>query len=233
MRALPECQAARIVEATNARRELVPDPVFEVDMAAELLGRYGREQTEALFQRFSGSSSWFDSLMRRICLRALVRRCGMAIQVGLHVSLRHAETFEIGDGVFIGDHAIIQGRHDGLCVMGDRVWIGPQSFLDARALVLEDHVGIGPGVKILGSEHTGVPIEMAIVATDLRISPVRLEAGADIGVGAVVLPGVVIGTGAIVGAGAVVTRDVPPYAKAAGVPARVIGWRAGRTKRKL
>ncbi|MBA2370163.1 MAG: hypothetical protein H0V71_00795 [Chloroflexi bacterium] len=46
--------------------------------------------------------------------------------------------------------------------------------------------------------------------------------GADIGVNAVLLPGVTIGEGAIVGAGAVVTRDVPAYAIAAGVPARVM-----------
>jgi len=38
---------------------------------------------------------------------------------------------------------------------------------------------------------------------------------------AVVLSGVTIGRGAIVGAGVVATRDVPPFAIVAGVPARV------------
>jgi len=42
-----------------------------------------------------------------------------------------------------------------------------------------------------------------------------------IGHGAVVLPGVSIGTGAAIGAGAVVSRHVPPFAIAVGVPARV------------
>jgi phosphonate metabolism protein (transferase hexapeptide repeat family) len=46
-----------------------------------------------------------------------------------------------------------------------------------------------------------------------------------IGHGAVVMPGVTIGTGAIVGSNAVVTRDVPDYAIAVGVPARVIRQR--------
>lgn len=46
-----------------------------------------------------------------------------------------------------------------------------------------------------------------------------------IGHGATVTAGVTIGTGAVIGAGAVVTKDVPPYAIVAGVPARLIRYR--------
>jgi carbonic anhydrase/acetyltransferase-like protein (isoleucine patch superfamily) len=46
-----------------------------------------------------------------------------------------------------------------------------------------------------------------------------------IGHGAVVLPGVKIGIGAAIGAGAVVSKDVPPFAVVAGVPAKVIRFR--------
>lgn len=42
---------------------------------------------------------------------------------------------------------------------------------------------------------------------------------------AIIMPGVSIGDGAVVASGAVVTKDVPPYAVVAGVPARVIAWR--------
>jgi serine acetyltransferase len=47
-----------------------------------------------------------------------------------------------------------------------------------------------------------------------------------IGVGAILMDGIVVNDGAVVAAGAVVTRDVPPYAIVAGVPARVIRFRA-------
>jgi acetyltransferase-like isoleucine patch superfamily enzyme len=97
--------------------------------------------------------------------------------------------------------------------------------------VIEDYVGWGPGAKVLGSTHTGFPIDVPIVQTDLEIRPVRIEAWADIGTNAVVLPGVAIGRGSIVGAGAVVTKDVPPFSIVAGVPARVIRSRTGRHRR--
>ena len=81
--------------------------------------------------------------------------------------------------------------------------------------------------------HTGLPSSVPTVTTDLVIDPVRICANADIGIGAVLLPGVTIGAGAIVGAGAVVSRDVPPMAKVAGVPARFIGWRDAESHERM
>jgi acetyltransferase-like isoleucine patch superfamily enzyme len=136
----------------------------------------------------------------------------------------------------LGSQAYIQGRFDGRCVIGDHVWIGPQSYFDARDLVIEEHVGWGPGAKVLGSTHTGEPIDLPIIQTDLEIKPVKIEAWADVGTGAVVLPGVTIGRGSIIGAGAVVTENVAPFAVVAGVPARFLRWREGTAvdeKRKL
>lgn len=46
-----------------------------------------------------------------------------------------------------------------------------------------------------------------------------------IGSGATILRNVKIGDGAIVGGGAVVTKDVPPYAIVAGIPAKIIRFR--------
>jgi acetyltransferase-like isoleucine patch superfamily enzyme len=88
--------------------------------------------------------------------------------------------------------------------------------------VIEDYVGWGPGAKVLGSTHTGEPIDVPIIGTDLVIKPVVVGYGADIGTNAVILPGVHIGAHAIVGAGAVVTHDVPEYAVVGGVPARIL-----------
>jgi len=212
----------REVTATFARREIRNDPSWERDFANWLRETSDRGELNALFGRFRNGESAFDSLMRRMALSALCRSVGNDLQVGVGVVLKHPETMEFGDCVFIGSQVMIQGRFDGTCRIGNHVWIGPQAYFDARQLVLEDYVGWGPGAKVLGSAHTGEPIEDPIITTDLVIKPVVVETGADVGMNASILPGVRIGAHAIVGAGAVVTSDVPAYAIAAGVPARVL-----------
>jgi acetyltransferase-like isoleucine patch superfamily enzyme len=157
-----------------------------------------------------------------IGLRQRCKSFGYGVRVGELVQVLHPETFEIGDGVFIGGSAFLQGRHDGRFVVGRGTWIGPQAYIDCRDAELGEYVGFGPGAKILGSEHTGDPTGIPIIQTDLIIQPVRIEKWADIGTGAIILPGVTVGEGAIVGAGAVVTENVRPYTIVAGVPARYI-----------
>lgn len=222
---------ARTVKARHALSETVLDPQFEMDLAENLKSRLAREQLLDAFADYSGKTGAIDVLMRRVCFRALVKRLGSGLMLGKNVSVIHPETFEIGNRVFIGEQTIIQGRFDGRCVIGEGVWIGPQAYFDARDLVIEDFVGWGPGAKVLGSEHTGVPADVPIIQTNLEIAPVRIGAWADIGVSAVILPGITIGRGAVVGAGAVVTRDVAEFEIVAGVPARHLRLRTEQETR--
>ena len=217
----------RIVRAVHGRREVETDAAYEIGLSAELKRQYGAEALIGLYARFALGEDRIDLLMRRAIWRALTARFGDGVHVGSGVGFKHPETFEVGHGVFIGAQAYLQGRFDGRCVIGDHVWIGPQSYLDARDLVIEEYVGWGPGAKVLGSTHTGIPVDVPVIETDLEIRPVRIEAWADIGTNAVVLPGVTVGRGSLVGAGAVVTTDVPPFAVVAGVPARFLRWREG------
>jgi acetyltransferase-like isoleucine patch superfamily enzyme len=214
--------SAREVVATFGRRLPGPDPDWEQQMAAFLKQSQSVEELVSHFARFQAGEGIVDAMMRRALMRSLCKRVGSDLQVGQNVILKHPETMDFGDSVFIGSQAMIQGRFDGTCTIGSHVWIGPQAYLDARNLVLEDYVGWGPGAKVLGSVHTGMPIEQPIVSTPLVIKPVTIGFGADIGMNASILPGVRIGAHAIVGAGAVVTHDVPAYCVVAGVPARVI-----------
>lgn len=210
------------VSATFGRREHQCDPDWERECAAFLKASQSKDELVGLFSRFRTGESAFDLSMRRILLRALCSSVGNDLQVGPDVVFKHPETMEFGDCVFIGAQAMIQGRFNGSCKVGNHVWIGPQAYFDARDLILEDYVGWGPGAKVLGSTHTGVPVDEPTIKTDLVIKQVTVCFGADIGMNATILPGVRVGAHSIVGAGAVVTQDVPDYAVVAGVPARVI-----------
>jgi acetyltransferase-like isoleucine patch superfamily enzyme len=219
----------RVVPAVHGRKPIPEDPPEELALAERLRAEHSRAELLDLATRHALGDNDQDARMRRAIWRALTRRFGHGVRVGRGALVKHPETFDIGDGVVIGEQAFIQGRFDGQCVIGNHVWLGPHSYLDARDLVLEEYVGWGPGAKVLGSEHCGIPVDVPIIQTDLEIRPVRVRAWADIGTNAVLLPGVTIGKGAIVGAGAVVTHDVPEFSIVAGVPARFLRWRDDRT----
>jgi acetyltransferase-like isoleucine patch superfamily enzyme len=217
----------RVVGAVHGVRAVVPDPRADLEFAERLRSSTSRDELRRLAREHAYGDGEEDARIRRIVWRAQCARFGDGVQVGRGALVKHPETCDIADGVFIGEHAFVQGRVDGRCVIGRHVWLGPQVYLDARDLEIEEFVGVGPGAKVLGSEHTGQPVNVPIVQTDLEIRPVRIRAWADIGVNAVILPGVTVGRGAIVGAGAVVTRDVPDFAVVAGVPAAFMKWRDG------
>jgi acetyltransferase-like isoleucine patch superfamily enzyme len=219
-----------VVRAVHGVRPFQPDPEDELAFAENLRQSKSREEILQLASAHGLGEDEHAARMRRAAWRALSRRFGHAVRIGRAAIGSHFETFEIGNGVFIGEMAFIQGRAEGRCVIGDYAWIGPQSYLDARDLVIGEYVGWGPGARALGSQHTGQPPDVPIIQTDLTIKTTHIGAWADIGVNAVILPGVTIGKGAIVGAGAVVTCDVEDFSIVAGVPATFRRWRSGHEK---
>jgi acetyltransferase-like isoleucine patch superfamily enzyme len=215
----------RTVAAVFGSAEVKDDPAWEWEYAAHLKNTHTKSELMAIYSRHRNDEAPFENQLRRIIFRAMCLRTGHGIRIEPEVVLKHPETMEFGDCVFIGAQTMIQGRFDGKCSIGNHVWIGPHAYFDARDLVIEDYVGWGPGAKILGSSHSGNPIDKPIIATDLLIEPVVVGYGADIGTNATLLPGVRIGAHSIVGAGSVVTSDVPEFAIVAGVPARVLRFR--------
>ena len=108
--------------------------------------------------------------------------------------------------------------------VGKNVYIGQELLIfdsgRTELLTIEDEVGIAPRVTILiHSSPTAPALKKVFPVASL---PVTIKKGAWIGARSTILGGVTIGEYSVVAAGAVVTKDVPPYAVVAGVPARVI-----------
>jgi acetyltransferase-like isoleucine patch superfamily enzyme len=162
---------------------------------------------------------------------ALFRTLGNNVIFEPGVLVFHAETISVGSNVYIGHYSILKGYYKGEMVIGDDVWIGQQVFFhSAGGIFIGDRVGVGPGVRILTSNHRDEGWNVPILDSPLEFKPVVIGEDSDLGVGAVILPGVTIGRGALIGAGAVVAENIPDYTVAAGVPAKVIKNRQGYSR---
>ena len=112
--------------------------------------------------------------------------------------------------------------------IGQDTIIGDHAFLDGRALLMiGNHVDIASSVMIYNSEHN-INEEGFAVIEKVTVGPVVIGDYVFIGPRVIILPGVKIGKGAVIGAGAVVTKDVPDFAIAGGVPAKIIGERKNK-----
>jgi UDP-2-acetamido-3-amino-2,3-dideoxy-glucuronate N-acetyltransferase len=139
-----------------------------------------------------------------------------------------------GEGVVVRSFSNLYG-----CTIGDETQVGPFVEIQRGAVVgarckiqshtficdgvrIGDGVFIGHGVMFVNDKFPRATTAQGGLARegDWALQEVRVEDGATIGSGAVIVGNVTIGADALVGAGAVVTRDVAPGATVAGVPAR-------------
>jgi UDP-2-acetamido-3-amino-2,3-dideoxy-glucuronate N-acetyltransferase len=149
-----------------------------------------------------------------------------------HPSAFIDEGTEIGDGTTIWhvSHVMRGSRIGRNCRIGQNVVIGPNVAVGSgvkiqnnvsvfEGVTLEDDVFCGPSMVF-----TNVVNPRSAVPRMMELRPTRVGRGATLGANCTVVCGSTIGEYAFVAAGAVVTKDVPPYALALGVPARVAGW---------
>jgi len=157
------------------------------------------------------------------------RYYGRDVVIENGVLIFHPENISIFDKVYIGHNTILKGYFQGNMVIGEGTWIGQNCFIhSAGGIVIGKAVGIGPGVKILTSYHQDMDSEVPVMFNPLAFGKVEIRDGADIGIGAILLPDITIGEGAIIGAGSLVNSDVEPYSVYAGTPARFIRKRKGK-----
>lgn len=132
---------------------------------------------------------------------------GPGVMMAPNVSMRSGERIEIGARSHIGERCFLwAGRTHGRIVIGE----------DAL---------FGPGVFVIASNYQYADRAIPVMSQPRVEADVRIGRDVWLGTGVIVVAGVTIGEGCVVAAGSVVTRDIPPWSVAAGVPAKVIGER--------
>ena len=140
----------------------------------------------------------------------------MRIRRGSNILFRGFTSFDFGTSITSRGGQIIFGKNfhsneqvifnadvGGILEFGDDCLVGPRCIFRTANHNFEDI-----GKNIIEQGHT----------------PENISVGDDVwfGAGVIVLPGVNVGSHSVIGAGSVVSRDIPEYSIAAGVPAKVI-----------
>jgi acetyltransferase-like isoleucine patch superfamily enzyme len=206
----------------------------------------------AISEALQGSVGWIPSVvgigLRGVLYKLVLKADGIPA-IEDHVRLHRVEDMRLGKGVYL-DHGVYLHAADGGLTLGDHVWImngcrlhvfnyrgiphagiriGSHTFVGEATIMrgqggitIGDHVLFGPRVQVLAVDHVFTDPTRPIMEQGITAVGIRIENGAWIGAGAIILDGVTIGEGSCIGAGAVVTRSVPPHSLAVGTPARVI-----------
>jgi maltose O-acetyltransferase len=148
---------------------------------------------------FSPISFGLTKPIRGVLCRFIFKKCGRNVNVERGALFGY--NIEIGDNSGIGINAQLS--------TGGGIRIG-------------NNVLMAPDVIILTENHKIDDVTIPIIKTGSKSAPVVIEDDVWIGTRVIILPGVTIGRSSIIGAGAVVSKSIPPYSIAAGVPARVI-----------
>lgn len=188
--------------------------------------------------------------LRKKLYKGLFKEMGKNVTIGRGVIIRKPSRISIGDntlidnlcnldsktsrkdGIIIGKKCTIlyntriSSGYEGYVSIGDCSNINPYCLLGGSGgLDIGKNVLVGGFTSINAVNHIFKSREKPIKEQGTTGKGIIIEDDVWLGTGVRVLDGVTISEGAVIGAGAVVTKDIPSYAIAVGVPAKVIKYR--------
>lgn len=222
----PECQigAFAVIHAgvrLGARVVIHPHVVIEPGVSID-------EEVEIFPGAYIGKTPKGAGALARSPVYTPEVKIGPRCAIGPHAVIYY--DVEIGESTLIGDAASIreQCRIGHRCVIGRHVTLNYNTTIEDRVKIMDHswmagNMRVGQGAFISGGVLTANDNSTAIADYDeARVIGPTIEAGAQIGLGAKLMPGITVGAGAVVGAASLVTRDVEPGWLVMGSPARPV-----------
>ncbi|NES04238.1 MAG: acyltransferase [Okeania sp. SIO2F4] len=155
------------------------------------------------------------------------------IRIGKFISLHRGvrirrlnknSSIDIGDKVTLDKGVDIKANYQEIEI-GDHSYLGPYTCLSGGSIKIGKNCLIASHSGIYANNHTFADPLVNIREQKSSFKGIVIEEDCWLGSGVRVVDGVKIGKGSVIGAGAVVTKDIPPYSVAVGVPAKVISKR--------
>ena len=149
---------------------------------------------------------------------------GCDVRAGLSLLVGPCGSVEFGSDCVLDRSLTIEA--EGRLTVGARTIFGHHCTLAARdVLEIGEDCLLAEMVSVRDHDHCFDRLDVPIRKQGAVSAPVKIGRNVWLGAKVTVVKGVTIGDNAIVGANAVVTKDIPPNAIAAGVPARVLRFR--------
>lgn len=153
---------------------------------------------------------------------------GMTIEDGCFINALCKNGVKIGNNFSLGHNSmvectgVIRELGDQL-IIGDNVGIAANAFISVRGKVkIGSNTIFGPSVKLFSENHIFSDLNTPIYLQGATRKGISIGEDCWIGSNVTVLDGVHIGNKVVIAAGAVVNRDIPDYAIAGGIPARIL-----------
>ncbi len=209
---------------------------------------------ECLMFLFGSTPGMLGYGARQFFFKKLFKSAGKGLVIGRNLTLQHSYKISFGNQCVIDEYCKLsaQGDEHSAITLGNEVLLGRGTTLATRngkieigdfcnigsqcrlgtttQLKLGKHVLLAANCYIGGAQHRFDRLDIPIMRQGYDSKGgVTIEDDVWIGAGVIVLDGVHIGTGSVIGAGSVVTKSMPPYAIARGIPAQVTGYRNEKT----
>lgn len=157
-----------------------------------------------------------------VCLK---ERVNLGYGVQIITSGKNSQIY-LKKNVILDRGVDIRSLEEGYIEIGENVYIGPYSCIAGPGPIkIGKSCLIGSHSGIYGNNHNFADPRYEIREQGITFKGITIEDDCWLGTNVKVLDGVTIGRGSVIGAGAVVTKDIPSYSVAVGVPAKVISQR--------
>lgn len=216
--------------------------------AASAASRWKEKLILAISQRLLVLFPIKRTSIRRFLCRSIFAHLGTAVEISDGVEFVSPSKIWIEDNTFIGRDVCIRSygatstirlandvildrgvdirtHRYGRIEIGSHTYIGPYTCLSGDFITIGESCLIASHSSIYANNHVFADPTRLIREQGHTYKGIVIEKDCWLGSGVRIVDGVTIGEGSVIGAGAVVTKNIPPYSVAVGVPAKVISRR--------